>query len=74
VKDLAIEGKVVAVAADWTHRFSKPLRDHIMLIPGHGVEGDAHAGAFVRHRCLAHKQPNSSRLSGNRASRLERET
>jgi MOSC domain-containing protein YiiM len=62
VKDLAIEGKVVAVAADRTHRFSKPLQDHIMLIPGYGVEGDAHAGAFVRHRYLARKQPRLPNL------------
>jgi hypothetical protein len=41
---------VVAVARDDAHRFSKPLRDEIRLIEGHGVEGDAHAGATVRRR------------------------
>ena len=41
---------VVAVARDDAHRFSKPLRDEIRLVEGHGVEGDAHAGATVRRR------------------------
>jgi MOSC domain len=41
---------VVAVASDDAHRFSKPRRDEIRLIEGHGVEGDAHAGATVRRR------------------------
>ncbi|WP_448808616.1 MOSC domain-containing protein [Agromyces bauzanensis] len=41
---------VVAVARDDVHRFSKPLRDEIVLIEGHGIEGDAHAGATVRKR------------------------
>lgn len=42
--------RVVAVASDDAHRFSKPRRDEIRLIEGHGVEGDAHAGATVRRR------------------------
>ena len=41
---------MVAVARDDAHRFSKPLRDEIRLIEGHGIEGDAHAGATVRKR------------------------
>ncbi|BDZ65153.1 MOSC domain-containing protein [Agromyces mangrovi Wang et al. 2018] len=40
---------VVAVARDSGHHFSKPLRDEITLVENHGVEGDAHAGATVRH-------------------------
>lgn len=42
--------RVVAVASDDAHRFSKPRRDEIRLIEGHGVEGDAHAGTTVRRR------------------------
>ncbi len=45
-----IEGAVVAVAADSEHRFSKPVQDGITLVKGHGVDGDAHAGEYVRHR------------------------
>ena len=41
---------VVAVARDDAHRFSKPLRDEIRLVEGHGIEGDAHAGATIRKR------------------------
>jgi hypothetical protein len=41
---------VVAVARDDRHRFSKPVRDEIVLVAGHGVEGDAHAGETVRRR------------------------
>ena len=41
---------VIAVARDDGHRFSKPVRAEIELIAGHGIEGDAHAGATVRRR------------------------
>jgi hypothetical protein len=47
-RDLALGGSVVAVAADRGHHFSKPSRDEIALVEGHGVEGDARAGPFVR--------------------------
>src|SRR3954454_25101648 len=59
---LSLEGTVVAVAANGGHRFSKPLRDRIMLLEGHGVEGDAHAGPFVRHRYLARRRPRAPNL------------
>jgi len=54
--DLSIEGRVVAVAADCGHHFSKPIQGRIVLVEGHGVEGDAHARAFVRHRYLARRR------------------
>ncbi|WP_346347985.1 hypothetical protein [Bradyrhizobium sp. 139] len=60
--DLSLEGTVVAVAADRGHHFSKPTLDRIVLVEGHGVEGDAHAGAFVRHRYLARRQPRLPNL------------
>lgn len=56
------EGTVVAVAADRGHHFSKPTQDRIVLVEGLGVEGDAHAGAFVRHRYLARRQPRLPNL------------
>ena len=46
---LSLEGTVIAVAADRGHSFSKPTRDRIVLLEGHGVECDAHAGPFVGH-------------------------
>lgn len=42
--------RVIAVAASPTHTMSKPVRDRIRLIEGHGVEGDAHMGTTVKHR------------------------
>jgi hypothetical protein len=53
---------VVAVAADRGHRFSKPPQDEIVLVEGYGVEGDAHAGPFVRHRDPARRQPRLANL------------
>ncbi|PDT64390.1 cell filamentation protein Fic [Bradyrhizobium ottawaense] len=41
---LSLGCTVVAVAADRGHHFSKPPQDRIVLVEGHGVEGDAHAG------------------------------
>ena len=59
---LSLVGKVVAVACDRGHHFSKPPRDRIVLVEGHGVEGDAHAGPFVRHRYLARRRPRLPNL------------
>jgi hypothetical protein len=53
----SLEGAVVAVAADRGHHFSKPPQNWIVLVEGHGVEGDAHAGEFVRLRYLARRRP-----------------
>jgi MOSC domain-containing protein YiiM len=52
-----MDGRVVAVSCDTSHRFSKPNRPAIRLIAGFGVEGDAHAGAAVMHRNLAKSDP-----------------
>jgi hypothetical protein len=59
---IRLNGTVVAVAADRGHHFGKPPQDQIVLVEGHGVEGDAHAGAFVRHRYLARRQPRLPNL------------
>jgi hypothetical protein len=53
---------VVAVARDDAHRFSKPLRESITLIAGHGIDGDAHAGATVRHRSRVARTPELPNL------------
>jgi len=50
-------GAVHAVASSASHRFSKDAQLSIRLVKGHGVEGDAHAGPFIRHRYLARRQP-----------------
>jgi hypothetical protein len=60
--DLSLEGRVAAVAADRGHHFSKPTNGRIILVEGHGVESDAHAGTFVRHRYLARRRPRLPNL------------
>lgn len=57
-----LEGQVVAVSTDGKHRFSKTVRPSIMLTAGHGIEGDAHCGPFVRHRYLARRNPKAPNL------------
>jgi MOSC domain-containing protein YiiM len=54
--------RVVAVARDDGHRFSKPTRDEIVLVAGLGVEGDAHAGVTVQHASRALRTPDAPNL------------
>jgi MOSC domain-containing protein YiiM len=52
---------VLAVCQSAGHSFSKPPALQIRLIAGLGVEGDAHAGATVKHRSRVDRdasQPN----------------
>ena len=48
---------VLAVCLSAQHTFSKPIQNSINLIKGIGVEGDAHAGKYVKHRFLAKQDP-----------------
>jgi MOSC domain-containing protein YiiM len=57
-----LQGTVAAVACDSRHRFSKPRRELIHLVAGHGIKDDAHAGVHVRHRYLARRNPGASNL------------
>ena len=54
--------RVVAVATDARHRFSKRVRPVIRLVEGLGVEGDAHAGATVQHRSRLRRDPTAPNL------------
>lgn len=56
-------GSIVAVSSSATHSFSKTVRASITLIGGHGVEGDAHAGATTQHRYLRKKNPTYPNLT-----------
>jgi hypothetical protein len=49
------EGKVLSIAYEPQHKFSKQGRHSIRLVGGHGVEGDAHAGQYAKHRFLARR-------------------
>lgn len=59
---MELSGRVVAVARDSKHRFSKPEVDEITIIAGLGVEGDAHAGTTVKHRSRVRRDPTTPNL------------
>lgn len=48
---------VVAVSVSASHTMSKPNVESIRLMDGYGVEGDAHAGATVKHRSRVARDP-----------------
>ena len=52
-----LRGSVKAVASDAHHRFGKQTKKQITIIAGYGVEGDAHAGQFIKHRYLMKTTP-----------------
>ena len=67
--------QVVAVACSGRHTFTKPPALFIRLIEGHGVEGDAHAGATVKHRsrvAVDPSQPNLRQVHLIASERLDR--
>lgn len=53
---------VVAVHRSGRHGFSKHEEEAILLVEGLGVEGDAHAGATVKHRSQARRDPAAPNL------------
>lgn len=53
---------VTAVSRGPRHAFSKPNELWIRLLAGVGVEGDAHAGATVKHRYTARRHPGQPNL------------
>lgn len=57
-----MSGHVIAVCAGFGHNFSKPVQAAITLLPGLGVEGDAHSGGTVKHRSRVAKDPNQPNL------------
>jgi MOSC domain-containing protein YiiM len=57
-----VVGKVIAVARDAGHNFSKEIVDEIQIITGLGVEGDAHKGKKVKHRSRVKADPAQPNL------------
>ncbi|QQR84824.1 MAG: MOSC domain-containing protein [Flavobacteriales bacterium] len=53
---------VLGVHLSRTHSFSKKRQERIVLVEGHGVEGDAHAGATVKHRSRVRQDPSQPNL------------
>ena len=55
-------GRVICVARDPGHHFSKQSQLSIRLIKGIGVAGDAHAGVTVKHRSRVAADPTQPNL------------
>ena len=53
---------VVAVSKSLKHGFSKQPQDHIRLVPGEGVEGDAHRGVTTQHLYRMRQDPTQPNL------------
>jgi len=53
---------VEAVSRSAAHGFSKTPQASIRLIPGEGVEGDAHRGVTVQHLYLKRRDPTQPNL------------
>ena len=54
--------RVLAVAVSPAHGFSKTVVPEIRLLPGLGVEGDAHKGVTVKHRSRVARDPTQPNL------------
>jgi MOSC domain-containing protein YiiM len=57
-----MDGVVFAVSVSPSHSFSKLNQPGIRLLAGLGVEGDAHAGATVKHRSRVKRNPDEPNL------------
>jgi len=53
---------VIAVSSSPDHRFSKTPHEHVTIIAGIGVEGDAHSGTTVKHRSRVRRDPSQPNL------------
>lgn len=57
-----MDGEVAAVSRSDAHTLSKPNEEHIRLLAGLGVEGDAHMGTTVKHRSRVARDPQQPNL------------
>ena len=57
-----LSGTIVSVNLNAANDFTKTTMPSITLIPGLGVEGDAHAGATVQHRSRVARDPDQPNL------------
>lgn len=55
--------RILSVSLSSTHSFSKHVVPRIHVLAGLGIEGDAHAGATVRHRYRVRQNPNAPNLT-----------
>lgn len=56
------EGRIVAVARDAGHRFSKQRATEVRVLAGLRIKGDAHQGVTVKHRSRVAVDPNQPNL------------
>lgn len=56
------KARVQALHRSSTHSFSKFTEDSLTLVEGLGVQGDAHAGATVKHRSRVKRDPSAPNL------------
>jgi MOSC domain-containing protein YiiM len=54
--------RVLAVHRSGSHSFSKSAEQEVSLVPGLGVQGDAHSGATVQHRSRVARDPTQANL------------
>ncbi len=54
--------RVASVNTSAGHTLRKPAQEVVRLVAGHGVEGDAHAGATVKHRSRVRRDPTQPNL------------
>ena len=54
--------RIVGLARDGAHSFSKQVVPELVLLAGLGVEGDAHKGVTVRHRSRIAVDPTQPNL------------
>ena len=59
---MTVGATIEAVHASGAHTLRKHTKDTVTLVAGHGVEGDAHAGATVKHRSRVAKDPDVPNL------------
>ena len=57
-----MKARVLAVCGSPAHAFSKGIEPVITLLPGLGVQGDAHCGATVKHRSRVARDPTQPNL------------
>lgn len=55
-------GRIIGLARDGEHRFSKLPCESLRFIVGEGIEGDAHRGATVQHLSRVAKHPTVPNL------------
>jgi MOSC domain-containing protein YiiM len=59
---ISMIGVVASLNVSPTHTMAKPAQPTIRLLPGLGVEGDAHLGVTVKHRSRVARDPSQPNL------------